>query len=1001
MSFGKPEWLLLLLVLPWVWWLGKRSLGGLPPFRRKASVALRMIVVTVLAVALAEPQRNEETDELTVFYVLDTSKSMPDHVEDPETGRMVDCKKFLFKYMREALKKDKARKPDDKAGLIVFGRDAQIEKSPDKTFVVENVHSYLSRDYTNLAGAIGLADAAFPAGSRKRMVIFTDGVENIGSAIEAARAAHGHGVDILVYPIRYPKRPEVLLERLVVPPDVRLSETFPVRVVISTEQDTTVELELFREGEMAIEQPVRLPLKKGKHVYSLYDEIEEKVGFHHYEARVKPLRPSHDTIAENNSAHAFTHIQSEASVLLVARDDKEAGPLVRALRGESIAFDRRDPEDIPTTRGAFQDYDCVILANVNSGAFIDREHMRMLEGAVKNAGVGLIMIGGEDSFGAGGYRDTPIEEALPVDMDIKHRRVMPNGALVIILHTCEIARGNYWGKVVSKAAINTLGSRDLVGLLYYDWNVGGPAWLFRLASASQKARMFPLIDKCQPGDMPDFDSTLRLAYNGLVNAPASLKHCIIISDGDAMRPNPNLISSFQAAKITISTVGIGIQNHGDPVLMNNIATSTGGTYYQPKDPKKLPQIFVKEAAVVRKSLVCNETFVPVIAHFHELIAGFTGGGFPPLEAFVITTPKEDPTVQIPMVAVIKGDSSPLLAHWKYGLGKATAFTSDATGNWAKHWVAWSRFGNFWTQVIRGTMRERKPGEVQVTTRIEGDKGIVLVDAIDDDGNFINFLDLSGRAEMPDHKTVDIKLCQVAPGRYEGEFPAEQVGIYHLTARYTDEADGSEKISFSGASVSYSPEYRSFESNDRVLGALASISGKELLKGDPAADGIFAHDLPGTYTSYPQWMKLLALAGLIFLLDVFFRRVMIDWEKVWAWTLRTGARWLPFVGKGRAQEKPDPTVAALLKKKAELREAAPKPIEVTESDFFSALKQASVRAREQVDLQPEVKKPTAADLEKAMQVPSPDKPVEKELGFTAKLLEAKRRAEEDRRRGKKS
>jgi len=354
-----------------------------------------------------------------------------------------------------------------------------------------------------------------------------------------------------------------------------------------------------------------------------------------------------------------------------------------------------------------------------------------------------------------------------------------------------------------------------------------------------------------------------------------------------------------------------------------------------------------------------------------------------------------------MVAVIKGDSSPLLAHWKYGLGKATAFTSDATGNWAKNWVGWSRFGNFWTQVIRGTMREREPGEVQITTRVEGDKGIVLVDAIDDDGNFINFLELSGRAEMPDFKSVDIKLRQVAPGRYQGEFPAEQVGTYHLTARYTDEADGTEKMSFSGASVSYSPEYRSFESNDRLLEALAGVSNKRLLKGNPVKDGVFAHDLPGTYTSYPQWMRLLALAGLIFVLDVFFRRVMIDWEKVWAWALTTGSRVLPFIGVGRVKEKHDPTVAALLKKKAELREAAPKPIEISESEFFGALKKASARARERVELQPGVKKPTAADLEKAMDVPSADKPVEKELGFTAKLLEAKRRAEEDRRRGKKS
>ncbi len=1013
MGLGNPLWLLLVLVLPWVWWLGKRSLSGLPTYRRYITVALRMAIITLLAVAAAELQSLEETDELTVFYVLDSSKSMPEKVRDAASGKDVELKKGLLSYMRDSARNrkpfdDYGKEADDKVGLIVFGRDAQMEKSPDVRFDVRNVHTFLSRDYTNLEAGIRLADAAFPSGSRKRMVVFTDGTENIGSAIDAARAANGHGVDVRIYPIRYPRKAEVLVERLVVPPEVRLAETFPVRVVLSAHQDTEVEIVLMRDGEMARAKPLRVLATKGKSAFRLVDEINEAVGFHHYEVHVTPLRPADDTIRENNVAHGYTHIESEASVLLVARDREEARPLMDALRGEQIAFDLRRPEAMPVSRNVFQDYDCVILANVNAGAFTGTDHMRMLEGAVRNAGVGLIMIGGDNSFGSGGYLDTPIEECLPVDMDIKNPEVEPNGALAIILHTCEIAKGNYWAKRTSKAAINALGGQDLVGVIYYGWggtSGGGTRWLFKMTPASQRGKLFKLIDKCSPGDMPDFRPAMQKAYAGLMKASASAKHCIIISDGDAQPASPALVKKFIAAKITISTVGIGIQNHGNVPYMKQVARSTGGRYYQPKSNKQLPQIFVKEAAQVRRSVIWNQPFTPGVAHYHELIAGFTRTGLPQLEALVLTTPKSDPKVQVPLVAKLDGNISPVLAHWKYGLGKTTAFTSDATTNWGKHWVGWSRFGNFWTQIIRGTMRHRKAGEIQITTRIKGDKGQILVDAIDDDGQYVNFLELSGTVELPDSTDVSVRLQQAAPGRYQGEFPAEQVGTYHVTARYLDQADNSEKLAFSGASVSYSPEYRSFESNDALLDELASISGRPLLTGDPKKDLIFEHDQKGAYTAHAQWPKLLILAGLLFLLDVFFRRVLIDWVKVYE---AAGARWSKvaalFGGKTERRERSDPTMAALLKKKQELQDSAPVPIEVKESDFLSALKTASAKARDEIniDLGPRVS--GAGEVMKAVEQaarrdkeepPADDEPI----GFTARLLDAKRRADEERRRGK--
>ena len=146
-------------------------------------------------------------------------------------------------------------------------------------------------------------------------------------------------------------------------------------------------------------------------------------------------------------------------------------------------------------------------------------------------GAGLIMLGGRDSFGAGGWMNTPVEKALPVDMQIKALKVQGIGAMALIMHASEIAEGNYWQKVVAKAAINALSSYDYAGLLHWE---GQEAWLFTLRPiGSGRSSMLRAIDRMTPGDMPDFDPSLQMAMKGLNGVKdAMTKHIVVISDGD-------------------------------------------------------------------------------------------------------------------------------------------------------------------------------------------------------------------------------------------------------------------------------------------------------------------------------------------------------------------------------------------------------------------------------------------------------------------------------------
>ena len=174
-----------------------------------------------------------------------------------------------------------------------------------------------------------------------------------------------------------------------------------------------------------------------------------------------------------------------------------------------------------TSLAELQGYDCVVLANVPraSGGETDNkeatnftdEQIAMLVRNTEQFGCGLVMIGGDRSFGAGGWTNTELEKAMPVDFQIKNAKVKAVGALVMMMHASEIAQGNYWQKVIGAEALKVLGPSDYCGCLHWDDFTGGDNWLWRDAAngkgLAQRRRTgrrsgWASIDRMQPGDMP-------------------------------------------------------------------------------------------------------------------------------------------------------------------------------------------------------------------------------------------------------------------------------------------------------------------------------------------------------------------------------------------------------------------------------------------------------------------------------------------------------------------
>lgn len=936
--FDHPGYLLLLLLLPVIWMLSYRSLSGLGSVRRWIAIGLRSVVFLVIVLALAEMQFLRQHDGMTVIYLLDQSESIP------ETQR-----EAMVEYVKEAVSEQRDDARNDQAALIVFGRDANIEVPPLQADLpilgqLESIFD-LRTDATNLASAMKLAQATFPEDSSRRIVVVTDGNENIGDAQAMARLLAQDGVGIDVVPITLGDRPEVFVERVTLPADIRKGQPFQARVVVNnlfqpTEEDSGEipgVMKLTRRAGQRVETLSETPvsLLPGKNVYRFDNEIDQP-DFYEYEATFVPDDPNDDLMIQNNRTTAFTHVLGEGHVLLIEDWENlgEFDTLVNSLRRNNIQVTLMRSNELFTSLADLQRYDSVILANVprSSGNemaltnFSDNQ-IDMLVRNTQDMGCGLIMLGGANSFGAGGWSNTELEKALPVDFQIDNAKIAPVGALAMVMHAGEMAQGNFWQKEIGKEALKALGPQDYCGVVHWTgqeaWLWGSPKGLIKVGP--NKRRMVAALSRMTPGDMPDFDPSLKLALAGFANCQdAAVKHMIVISDGDPTPASDAVLNGFKAQNVKITTVAVGTHGPAGHQELKDIADVTGGKYYVVNNPKALPRIYQREARRVARPLVKEKVLQPVVNMDHEILQGIEGAP-PQISGFVLTSLKESGLVEVPLLSPepVEAKNATLLATWTFGLGRAAVLTTDAGARWANNWTQWNGYEQLFSQLVRWSMRPTGGQEnLTVASQVKDGKVRVTVTAMDEENELINFLNMSAAVVNPSMESESMVIRQEAPGRYVGEFESSQSGSYFLTIN-----PGSDLSPIRvGVNVPYSSEFRERQTNMALLEQLAEMipeggaQGK-IIEGNAEGAGAveaseinsFRRDLAKQISSSDFWPLLVLFASCVFLADIFVRRVSVslDWLQP-AWT-----KTKDFVLRREPLPVPDERMARLQSRKREI------------------------------------------------------------------------------------
>ncbi len=632
------------------------------------------------------------------------------------------------------------------------------------------------------------------------------------------------------------------------------------------------------------------------------------------------LTPAADTYPQNNTLSAFTMVEGPPRVLVAAADAAESELFRAALQAAGLVVEESTPGALASDPASLAEYGAVVLVDTPAQSLSPRA-LAALQSYVRDLGGGLVAVGGPHAYGVGGWYDTPLEETLPVEMTIQDQERFPPMSIVVVIdksgsmsvQESGVQKIRLAGEAAARVAelINDLDEITVIAFDDRPVDVIGPL------PGSQRDEMIEQVIRLQAGGGGIYvRESLQEALRYLADSDRTVRHIILLADGSDSEHQEGVRELIEremvAQNITLSTVAIG----GGPDLrfLEEIAELGNGRYHFTNQAANLPVIFAEETQLAMRSYIVEEPFYPRQTSLNPILTGIEE--VPQLAGYVATTAK--PAARL-ILSTHQDD--PLLAAWQYGLGRSVAWTSDATGRWARAWVGWDGFSRFWAQAVRWTIVERSDVPVEVTVTLEGEEARITVDAVDGGGGFVNGLDASVSLVGPEGEPLLVELAQTAPGRYEGTFLPQEEGAYLM--RLAGALAGEEAVALTtGWVMGYSPEYAALEGDPAYLERLAELGGGTVLV-EP--DDVFAHTLRGEGATRDLWPYLLGLATLLLLFDVGVRRLALgrrDLARAWAWVVERFQK-APFLarGGGRGEGIPSP-VGRLFQAKSRVEERRP-------------------------------------------------------------------------------
>jgi Mg-chelatase subunit ChlD len=854
-SVASPLVLLAIPVLvAIVWLLARRTPGG---HDRRAAV-VRAAAVALLVVVVADPRVATAGRELDLVVVVDRS--------DSTTAAAAEIRTWLAGL-------EQARGSGDRVAVIAVGRDAQVEHGLRLDPLQVEPGVLVDGSQTDLAAGLRLARGLAGSEQRRRVLVLTDGHPTRGDTSAALAELIDAGIAVDMIALDSAAGADVLVRSVRAPGTSRVGERYEVLVDLENTGQATAggELVLTADGVEVDRQTVELP--NGTTTVR-FPRTAETEGGVRYEAT---LRSAASTQPRNDTGIAAVQVLGVPTVLLVEGATGDGAVLAEALRAGGVDVVTRDvTSDGFPALDTLLGHEAAILVDVHNDAIGEEGHVA-LDAYVRDAGRGLTVVGGERSYGLGGYDATPVEDLLPVFARVQDPQRRPSVAQALVVDVsgsmaaCHCRPDGFAGGVrevegpnktaISRRAVEraiaAMDQQDTVGVLAFHSQT---EWVLPLQQNPTQQAVDAAIGSLSPDGDTSIGVALEEAIEGLRDTEARLRHIVLFSDGFTSEQGLEEITARAAAEgITVSVVGTGEMPDDSTDVLRAMAESGNGRYYPGRDLDAIPAVLASEVMMVSRPLAEEGRFLPVVTAEDPLVEGLDAS--PPLFGYIATTSK--PTART--LLRIGDERDPLLATWQAGYGTVAAWTSDSTGRWASAWSDWDGARDLWTEVVRSTLPADDDARVAATASVGPDALRVEISSAEgwptDATATATIVDPSGQRQR-------IPLSLEDLGTFAGELPTDLDGVHAATVEITQQGQLVARRTVT-AIRSYSAEYAVTGPARPAVEALLPAGG--LL--DPTPEQVFRTDgtRPGRTPRDPTpW--LLAAALLLLPLDVGIRRL---------------------------------------------------------------------------------------------------------------------------------
>ncbi|WP_026907604.1 VWA domain-containing protein [Paucisalibacillus globulus] len=832
-QIDQPLFLLLFIPVIGVLYLYWKHASTNSITEKRTVLTLRFLLFSLLIFALCIPYFKFPVEGVTTVFVIDQSESVRNEQNQ------------MYGFIEEAID---AMSEKDAYAIVTVAEGGQIAQalSNQEKAIISNT-KLEKTSFTNLEEGLQLASSLLSANHNGRIVVLTDGNENLGDVRRQVSLLESQQIIVDIVPFATSIEKDVVLESFHVPENLFLGEHSTIDTVISSTIDTLTRIRISKNNETIIDQEVQV--KQGKNVYS-FDYLIESTGIHSFQAEISA---EGDDVPENNIGYAISNVQGSPSVLIVEGTDGEGKNISSVLEASDLLVNTINPAVLPTSLTGLLDYESIIFSNV-SATDVTEEQMEIIESAVRDFGVGFIMTGGNQSFGLGGYFKTPIEQLLPVEMDLKGKKELPSLGMVIVLDRSGSMAGYKMdlAKEAAARSVELLREKDTLGFIAFD---DQPWQIIETGPLEDKVQAAENIRSVTEGGGTNIYPALASAYEQLNPLELKRKHIILLTDGQSAT-NFNydeLIEEGIKNNVTLSTVAIG--SDADGMLLEELALEGTGRYYDVQDASTIPSILSRETILTTRTYIEDNPFYPTYMDGNEWSSIFSDG-VPQMNVYVATDPKSRAEE---ILISDKGD--PILARWQYGLGNTIAWTSDVKGEWAGDWTIWDSWPTLWNEMVSWSLPSYQQELYHIEQIINGKEITLKVSTENPD-----VLPLEARVIDEKGNELEAEIRPTAPGEHEVNFQTD-TGIYYLQLSKLEDNQITSTFQ-TGVVVPYSKEFELTNQNNALLKEITELSGGTIIENPQDAFRKLEHEKS---EKQPIFAQLLFAAFLLFFLEIAIRR----------------------------------------------------------------------------------------------------------------------------------